>query len=117
MAVRGLKADVLALLLDAGADLHSKQPTFTPLAFACFEGTAEQVELLLERGARTDVAIDYLGYRGTTPLMFAAQGGNVSMVRALLGAGADKNVKDASGRTASDYAKGKSAERIRALLF
>lgn len=117
LAVRGLNAELLGLLLDAGADLQGKQSTFTPLAFACFEGTAEQVELLLRRGARTDVSIDYMGFGGTTPLMFAAQAGNANMVRALLGAGADKDARDGKGRTASDYAKGKNAERIRALLF
>lgn len=116
-SVRGGKPRVLSLLLDAGADLQSPQPTFTPLAAACFEGTTEMVELLLERGASPNALVDYMNYRGTTPLMFAAQKGVVAMVEALLRQGANKATRDRDGRTPADYASGRNAEQIRRLLF
>ena len=116
MAVRGGKTAILAALLDAGADLQSPQPNFTPLAFACFEGTTAMVELLVARGADVNRRITYQGYQNATPLMYAANAGKVKMVIVLLDGGADPALRDDEGNTAADYARGKRADKIRALL-
>ena len=43
-------------------------------------------------------------YGGITPLMMAALRGNLEVVKVLLAAGADVNMKDHKGKTAVDYA-------------
>lgn len=116
LAVRGGKAEILELLLDHGADLQSPQPSFTPLGFACFEGNAAQVKVLLDRGADPDVRFTAVGFRNATALHVAARAGKVSMVQHLLDAGAKPFLADYDGRTAADLAKGRRAERIRELL-
>jgi ankyrin repeat protein len=117
LSVRSGKPEPLALLLDAGADLDSPQPIFTPLAFACFEGTTAQVELLVSRGADVDRRITDGKFHNVTPLMLAANAGNPEMVQALLGGGADLGLVDDDGKTAADWAQGKRAEQIRELLL
>lgn len=116
LAVRGGKPAILAALLDAGADLQAPQPNFTPLALACFEGTTAMVELLVARGADVNRRITYAGYRNATPLMYAANAGKVKMVIVLLEGGADPSLSDDDGQRAADYARGKRADKIRALL-
>lgn len=116
LAVRGGKAEILGLLLDHGADLQSRQPNFTPLGFACFEGNAAQVKLLLDRGAKPDATSNGAGFSKATPLHIAARGGKVKMVQHLLDAGAKPTLRDGSGKTPAEVAKGRRADRIRELL-
>lgn len=54
-----------------------------------YRGDVEQVKLLIEFGA--DVDLVDMEYR-STPLGFAARGGQVETARALLAAGADPNL-------------------------
>jgi ankyrin repeat protein len=116
LAVRGGKAEILELLLDHGADLQSPQPSFTPLAFACFEGNAAQVKVLLDRGADPNARFTGTGFRNATALHVAARAGKVTMVQHLLAAGAKPFLSGYDGRTAADLARGRRADRIRELL-
>jgi ankyrin repeat protein len=63
----------------------------------------EAARLLLERGADVNRA----GAVGRTPLMHAAVAdfGDTRLVDLLLKAGARKDVRDAGGLTAADYAR------------
>jgi ankyrin repeat protein len=96
------------------------------LQSSCGGGRAAEVKKLLARGAQinarfgssalgsainqrhTDIALVLIakgasvnapGYRGNTPLIDAAQSGEVEVVKALLKAGADPNLADSSGVT------------------
>jgi hypothetical protein len=120
----GASADVSKALLAAGAKVSAKDKQGrTPIFDA---SKADQVQVLLSAGAKVDVR-DSMGNtplhgastdevvralakagcplnarnsEGATPLM----GANISASKALLGMGADPNIKDNSGRTALDYA-------------
>lgn len=115
-AIRGGNVDLMELLLEHGADAHQPQPNFTPLAFACFEGTPAMVGRLLERGVAPNVPVRGGRFGGRTPLMFAANAGRVSVVRGLLAAGADPTATDGNGRVARDFATSGRAGRVRDLL-
>ena len=74
-------APVVALLLDRGADIHTREEA--PLGSAAQEGHAETVALLLDRGA--DIHVD-----NDAPLYVAAQNGHTETVRLLLDRGAER---------------------------
>ena len=88
-AARG-HAEIVAQLLDAGADAGASGPGLSALHLAVLEGHARVVESILRRGGSPDVR-DHQGY---TPLHAAAQTGNTAAAAALLHAGADA---DAAG--------------------
>ncbi|KAK7867490.1 hypothetical protein R5R35_004498 [Gryllus longicercus] len=89
-------ADIVKLLLEHGANLHSRATfTWTPLHLAAHGGHAECVRLLLGCGANT--ATDDVLKR--TPLHWAACGGYVEAVQVLLEAGADVNARDYNNYT------------------
>lgn len=75
------------------------------------EEIAEAVRLLAEAGADVDLA-NY----GQTPLMEAAEAGDLRMVRTLLSAGADLSARDEDGRTAADLAEQAGHGDLAALL-
>jgi ankyrin repeat protein len=63
---------------------------------------AETVELLLKRGAEVNVQGALEGF---TPLMTAAAEGLADVVRILLEAGANRDIKDQDGDTALTFAR------------
>ena len=67
---------------------------------ATYASSVECVELLLRYGAQVDVADD----DGNTPLMLAAERGYPDIVRTLLAAGADPELRNTDGRRALDSA-------------
>jgi hypothetical protein len=98
----------MRILLEAGADTEARAETqaiksCTPLALAAAEGYAAQVRRLVEYGADVN-AVDACSM---TPLMHALSSGFqvVDKVEALLGGGADAQMKDRQGRTALDHAR------------
>ncbi|HBL98520.1 TPA: hypothetical protein DDZ86_02660 [Candidatus Dependentiae bacterium] len=71
---------------------------WTPLHYACAEGFAGIVELLIKKGASVN-AIDMDGW---TPLHYACVGGHVEVVKLLINNGADFYVKNSDSKTPLD---------------
>lgn len=97
--------EVVKVLLKAGADPNLVGTgTRSALFDAAIYGHARIVQALLQAGAHVDAAT--LGSRGNseiegvTPLIAAAEGGHLDVVRLLVDAGADVNRSDSSGFTA-----------------
>lgn len=110
-------AGAVEALLGRGADVN--KTGWTPLHYAAAGTTAEQariVQTLLEQHAY----IDAESPNGTTPLMMSAQYGTYDALQALLDAGADPNLKNQLGLTATDFAlrvgRIPAAERITAAV-
>lgn len=96
-------AELVALLLDAGADIGAttRLGELTPLFMAAKNGNAEIVRLLLEAGASATAT----NTNGTSPLMLAAASGDVPTIAVLLEHGADVNARDTTnGQTALMFA-------------
>lgn len=90
MAAKNGHAEIVARLLDAGADAGAPNANgTTPLMLAAAAGKADAVTLLLDRGA--DVNAKDAAH-GQTALIFAAASGRLDAVRALVARGADANV-------------------------
>lgn len=89
-------------LIKKGANVN--KPGWTPLHYASTNATPvslEMVQLLLEHHAY----IDAESPNRSTPLMMAAQYGQLVVVQALLDAGADPLLKNEQGLTAIDFAR------------
>lgn len=89
--------EVLDLLLARGADLDRFGAE--ALLAAAGHGNEAAVRLLLGRG----IAVDSRAANGSTPLLAAAQGAHVDMVKLLLAAGAEPVAVDDLGRGVDDY--------------
>ena len=99
-AYRGY-ADVVKLLLAAGADVNAKDSFGdTPLHAAAINGQADVVKLLLAAGADVNAK----GWIGYTPLHHAAYDGHADVAKLLLAAGADVNARNTVGDTPLDAA-------------
>jgi ankyrin repeat protein len=88
-----------AAALDAGADPNARDPSDfgeTALTRAIERRFLDGVELLLGRGATTDISLPST----TLPLHYAAHRGDAAACRMLLASGANVNMRDAHGRTA-----------------
>jgi ankyrin repeat protein len=86
--------DAILQLLRAGADINILQDWgnykgATPLIVAIFNGEVKTAQLLVRQGARQDIAED----RGHLPLSSAAELGYDLLVRDLIRAGGDPNMK------------------------
>ncbi|RJS02671.1 sigma-70 family RNA polymerase sigma factor [Xanthomonas sp. CFBP 7698] len=84
------------------SDAQLSKQSLPPLFRAALQqGDIERVARHIAEGRSVDSA----DQRGRTPLMFAAQAGNVQLCKLLLEHGADKAALDGSGMSASDVAK------------
>ncbi|MEO8487049.1 MAG: ankyrin repeat domain-containing protein [Betaproteobacteria bacterium] len=112
-AAHGGSAEIVALLLDKGADLTPVDRVHkTAVVYAAGEGHTEIVRLFLARGVDVNRAYD----NDLTALMWAAGYGRTATVRALLDGGADPRRRDNRGKTAAEIARdGKFDETARVL--
>ena len=113
--VRNEDPEILRMLIQAGAPLNQTDDGgSTRLGWAASEGNSTFVTILLDAGANPNCANHSLfGSGPITPLMNAARKGFVDIIKALLSAKADINLKDKDGKTALDYA---ATEEIKILL-
>lgn len=98
--------EALRLLIANGADVEAPSRHRTirgvrPLQTAAFVRERGLAEILLDAGAE----VDGLGEGGATALHSAAQHGDEEFARLLLDRGADRGIRDDTGRRPSDYAR------------
>ena len=111
--------DLGILLIDHGADVNqSDQYGMTALHYAVEMDKPRLLKKLLERGADPNAQLteglpfrrgDYVGrgeYDGASPFWLATRLGNVEMMRELLSAGADPELRQAWGVTPTMVASG-----------
>ncbi|WP_422649286.1 ankyrin repeat domain-containing protein [Cupriavidus sp. H18C1] len=124
-AAAALHPEVVAMLLmhGAGDSLQQRNAALrTPLLLAAASDElgrspavrARTVALLLQAGA--GVGVDAADQQGMTPLMFAARSGDVAVVRLLLDAGAQAQLRNAKGHTALTLAQAAGQREVAALL-
>ena len=114
IATKAGYADILALLLEHGADVDSRDGDgSTPLHWAAYHGTLGVGRCALDRGADVNArANDKL-----TPLSDAARKGHVEFARMLLERGALINVRDDQGRTPLSWAVARGHVQVARLLL
>ena len=109
--------ELVQLFLNHNADPHARDGDGdTLLHCAAMAGRLEVVRLLLKLNAE----VNSLNNEGSTPLHRASAGykeGNTDVVRLLLDHGADSQIRDNSGNTASQVARGRKQQEIVQLLF
>lgn len=113
-AIRAHQREIVAVLLDRGADVNamSEDRGNTPLMEASVRGDTEVVEKLLDAGAD----VNLLSKNGQTALMLAVGEGFADVVRHLMHRGADTAPVDQLGMTAMKYAELFRHEVIQELL-
>jgi ankyrin repeat protein len=95
-------AELVALLLARGADVHRRRASGAhALDSAAQGGHAAVVELLL---AHDPGLLDLPGREERSALIAAAGAGHVPLVRSLLGRGADPRLRESDGTRALDWA-------------
>ena len=117
------KADIVALLLDLGADAASWpnddiHTNYSPVEFAAKEGHQAVVDLLVEHGATRPKERDVIQWR----FIQAAENGSVAWMKELLKKGAYVNEKGRDDETALIKASGlplrrRECEGFRNLLY
>ena len=105
-AIRKRHPDIVRLLLAAGADANrTDNYNRNVLSQAACFNPPEVIDMLIKAGAQVNlISADHFR---STPLINACKlqkQDPVEVVRLLLAAGADASLKDASGKTALDYA-------------
>ena len=80
-------------------DLSNKYD-ITPLHYACYHGSVNSVDLLLDLKAD----INAIDKEGKSVLTYAVNSGDIRIIKKLLIRGADKEIKDLEGKTPYQYA-------------
>ena len=113
MALDGdAKPELVRLLLTYGARVNSTDDAKAGVLLSAVQNYAEPevLQLLIQAGAKVDAA----DKEGRTALIAAASDDNLEAVKVLLGAGADPNLKKATGETALSET---GSEEVRQLLI
>ncbi|TKZ32334.1 ankyrin repeat domain-containing protein [Brachyspira catarrhinii] len=77
----------------------------------------ENLHEILECIYEKNTNINFQDENGKTPLIIAVIKGNKDIVRALINAGADLNIKDNDNKTALDYAENNNFEEIKKIIL
>jgi len=110
--------EIAKWLLDHGADANAKEKDgATPLHLAAADGRLEACRILLER----DAEVNSRDVKGVTPLHEASKSHSgrfptAAVVRLLLDYGADVQLRNLGGQTASEVARGPEEQEIVRLL-
>lgn len=109
-------AEIVSVLLDAGANIHFAHPDvgFTPLYQAVSGGHRVATEVLLQRGA--DVNRSYPAIREGSVLHIAAAYGHLPCIKLLLAYGAEPDARNSDGQTPCDTAVECGGKEAAALL-
>lgn len=99
LALGNASDTLVQTLLNAGATLNEAAQPTQPSLFRALEKESH-LKLLIARGVQLNIRND----RGQTPLIRAADQIMPSAMRPLLAAGADRDRRDHSGKSALDYA-------------
>jgi uncharacterized protein len=103
LAVTSDNLELVQFLIENGADVNSKDNNgFTPLHFAAQDFRVQAAESLLRNGAKVNACDNY----GNPPLwraVFNSQGRG-DLITLLLKHGADRNLKNKSGKTPVELA-------------
>jgi len=108
--------EAVRLLVAAGAALDNDYYSYSPLAYAAYQGREQTVRFLLERGAPVNTYVENGVSYVNTPLMMAAMMGHMQCAVMLLNAGADPRIKVKDGVTARDLAEKYRHERLARVL-
>lgn len=112
-AVHGDEA-VLNHLIEAGHDIHPENsPSIMPLHAACYNGRLGAAQLLVH----ADIDVDHLDEFGGTPLMRAAAGSQIELVRWLLENGADAKIRETRSGGSTALELGMSSAVVAQLLL
>ncbi|MFC1580160.1 ankyrin repeat domain-containing protein [Thermodesulfobacteriota bacterium] len=106
------RAALVQLLLDAGADIHTKDVIkSTALHFAVYQGDNETAKVLIEKGAYINARNGF----GWSPLIIAKAAGNRPMEALLKDAGASLDTKDQKtvNRLGSSLARLQMAQNVK----
>lgn len=95
---------IVRMLVEAGANLENAPYSYTPLAYAAYQGHDRIIRYLLEKGARVNADAGPDVCYINTPLMMAAMQGHQSSAMMLLRAGANARVRVHQGLTAAELA-------------
>ena len=107
-AAENNKPAVLAALASLGLSSNAVVRGVPLLHAAAQNGACDAMEWLLLRGAQ----VNSRDAEGATPLIQAAASENLPAVRMLLNHGADKRLRDSSGKCAADFARNEEMETL-----
>ena len=94
--------DIVKILIDAGADINKQNKLGgTALSVAAFNEDKEILKLLIDNNINLNSKLKKDGH---TPLICASHENNTDIVKILVEAGADVNIKDNDNMTALNYA-------------
>jgi ankyrin repeat protein len=103
--------NMVAFLINRGASPNFSADGWTPLHMAASIGDLATVKLLLRYGASVDPV-----HKEGTPLLVAVQNGSVTVVRELIAAGVDINVRNSLGGNLVSIAASQHYEELVRLL-
>ncbi|UXS03202.1 ankyrin repeat domain-containing protein [Agrobacterium tumefaciens] len=112
------RVDILRMILAHGADLTSTNRFGgTALIPAAEKGHPDAVDLLIAAGVNVD-HVNRLGWTALLEVAILTDGGPTSqrIVRSLLQAGADVDIKDSDGKNALAHARARDLSAIATLL-
>lgn len=107
---------IVRMLVEAGANLENGHYSYTPLAYAAYQGHDRIIRYLLEKGASVNADAGPDVCYINTPLMMAAMQGHQSSALMLLRAGANARVRVHQGLTAAELAQKYQGKNLVPLL-